>query len=114
MRFPHLATGPVLAGCVFVALTSCSTDENDSEHGLGPVSPVITATPAYNVAKALAINTDGFLSDWTGVDSIMIADDPANGRGALNNSAKVKLAWNDTYLFAMYDVSDSDLLAIQT
>jgi hypothetical protein len=115
MRLSPLAIGPVLAGCALVAVTSCTTDEQQTEAGLAPsLTPAIAALSAYDIVKATAINVDGFQGDWTGIDSIMIADDPNNGRGALNNSAKVKLAWNDTYLFAMYDVSDTDLRAVQT
>jgi hypothetical protein len=115
MRLSPLAIGPVLAGCALVAVTSCSTDEPQTEAGLAPsLTPAVTAVSAYDIVKATTINVDGFRGDWTGIDSIMIADDPNNGRGALNNSATVKLAWNDTYLFAMYDVSDTDLRAVQT
>src|SRR4051812_39971174 len=108
MRFHHLAIGPVLAGCAFVALTSCSTDEKESEHGLGPVTPATTAVSAYDIVKVgnPAIPLDGNLGDWSTVPSIpTFADDPANGRGSLNNSASVKLAWDDTYLYAAYTIN---------
>ena len=115
MRLSPLAIGPVLAGCALVAVTSCSSDEPQTEPGLAPsLTPAVTAVSAYDIVKATAINVDGYRGDWSGIDSIMIADDPNNGRGSLNNSATVKLAWNDTYLFAMYDVSDTDLRAVQT
>ena len=69
---------------------------------------------AYDIVKVPSINLDGNLSEWAGVASISMADDPNNGRGALNNSAKVQLAWDNTYLYAAYDVTDTDLRALQT
>jgi hypothetical protein len=69
---------------------------------------------AYDIVKVPSINLDGNLSDWAGVAHISMADDPNNGRGSLNNSAKVKLAWDNTYLYAAYDVTDTDLRALQT
>jgi hypothetical protein len=114
MRSRILAIGPVLAGCALVALTSCSTDENGPEAGLAPsMSPAITAVSAYDIVKVPSMTIDGNLSDWANVSAISIADN--SGRtGGVDNTAKVKLAWNDTYLFASYDVTDTELLALQT
>ncbi|MGH7513047.1 MAG: sugar-binding protein, partial [Gemmatimonadales bacterium] len=76
----------------------------------GPIVPV------YDLVKvgSSGMTIDGNLADWAGVPAIAIADDPANGRGGANNSANVRMVWNDTYLFAAYDVTDTELLAVQT
>jgi hypothetical protein len=115
MRLRTLAIGPVLAGCALVAVTSCSTDEKQPDVGLAPsMSPAVTATSAYDIVKVGSMTVDGNLSDWSSISSISMSDDAGNGRGALNNSATVKLAWNDTYLYAAYNVTDTELLAAQT
>jgi hypothetical protein len=44
MRFIFLAAGPVLVGCALVVVTSCSTDERETEAGLAPsMNPVAAA-----------------------------------------------------------------------
>jgi hypothetical protein len=114
MRFKPLAMGPVLAGCVLVAVTSCSTDERETEAGLAPtMSPSVTAESAYDIVKVPSMTIDGNLNDWANIASISMADNSGRAAG-LDNTAKVKLAWNDTYLYAAYDVTDSELLAAQT
>jgi hypothetical protein len=56
---------------------------------------------------------DGNLSEWANITAISMADN--SGRtGGVDNTAKVKLAWDDTYLYAAYDVTDTELLALQT
>jgi hypothetical protein len=110
-----MAIGPVLAGCALIAVTSCSTDEKQTETGLGPstISPAITATSAYDIVKVPSITVDGSLSEWANIAAISMADN--SGRtGGVDNTAKVKLAWDDTYLYAAYDVTDTELLAVQT
>jgi hypothetical protein len=69
---------------------------------------------AYDIVKvgSSVITIDGSTADWAGVSAISMADDP--GRGGAANTAKVKLAWTDTHLYAMYDVTDTELLAVQT
>jgi hypothetical protein len=77
------------------------------------MSPAITAVSAYDIVKVPSITIDGNLSDWANITAISIADN--SGRtGGVDNTAKVKLAWNDSYLFASYDVTDTELLALQT
>jgi cellulose/xylan binding protein with CBM9 domain/fibronectin type III domain protein len=115
MRLNPWAIGPALAGCALIAVTSCTTDEPQTEAGLSPtISAATAAASAYDIVKVPAMTIDGNLNDWANIATISIADDPNNGRGALNNSAKVKLAWDDTYLYAAYDVTDTELLASQT
>ncbi|MGH7511416.1 MAG: sugar-binding protein, partial [Gemmatimonadales bacterium] len=101
-----------------VIATTC-TDVDDEKSVAGPavpVGPLAAVVSAYDIHKvgASAITIDGNLNDWAGISPITMADDPANGRGAANNSASVKLAWDATYLYAAYDVSDTELLAVQT
>jgi hypothetical protein len=113
MRLTPSALRPVLAACTLVALTSC-TDDQPTEPGLRPISAPASVVSAYNIVKVPAVTVDGNLSEWANIAAISLADDPNNGRGAANNSAKVKLAWDDTYLYAAYDVTDTELLAVQT
>jgi len=114
MRLSNVAIGPVLAGCALIAVTSCSTDEKQTEPGLGPsISPAVTATSAYDIVKVSGMTVDGNLADWANISAISMADN--SGRtGGVDNTAKVKLAWDDTYLYAAYDVTDTELLAVQT
>jgi cellulose/xylan binding protein with CBM9 domain/fibronectin type III domain protein len=115
MRLNHWASGPALAGCALIAVTACTTDEPRTEAGLSPtISAATAAASAYDIVKVPSMSIDGNLDDWVNIAAISIADDPANGRGTANNSAKVKLAWDDTYLYAAYDVTDTELLALQT
>jgi hypothetical protein len=104
----------MLVGCALVAVTSCSTDEPETEAGLGPtISPAVTAVSAYDIVKVPSMTIDGNLSEWSNITAISMADN--SGRtGGVDNTAKVKLAWDDTYLYAAYDVTDTELLAVQT
>jgi hypothetical protein len=103
------------AALAAVVAVSCS-DAGDEETISGPVGPVAAVVSAYDILKVgtSTITIDGNLSDWAGVPAVTFADDPGNGRGSANNSASVKMVWNDTYLYAAYDVTDSELLAVQT
>jgi cellulose/xylan binding protein with CBM9 domain/fibronectin type III domain protein len=114
MRLSALAIGPVVAGCALIAVTSCSTDEPQTEPGLAPtMSPAVTDVSAYDIVKVPAMTIDGNLSEWANITAISMADN--SGRtGGVDNTAKVKLAWDDSYLYAAYDVTDTELLAIQT
>jgi cellulose/xylan binding protein with CBM9 domain/fibronectin type III domain protein len=115
MRFNHLAMGPALVGCAFVALTSCSTDDKEPSPGLAPtISASTAAASAYDIVKVpIAMTIDGNLNEWTNISAISLADNSGRGSG-LDNTAKVKLAWDNTYLYAAYDVTDTELLALQT
>ncbi len=114
MRFSSLAMGPVLAGCALIAVTSCTSDEQETEAGLAPtMSPALAATSAYDIVKVSSMTIDGNLAEWANIPAITMADN--SGRtGGVDNTAKVKLAWDNTYLYAAYDVTDTELLAIQT
>jgi cellulose/xylan binding protein with CBM9 domain/fibronectin type III domain protein len=115
MRLNNLAMGPVLAGCAVMVLTSCSTDDREPSPGLAPtISASTAATSAYDIVKVpTAMTIDGNLSEWANIAAISMADHSTRGPG-LDNTAKVKLAWDDTYLYAAYDVTDTELLADQT
>jgi hypothetical protein len=115
MRFSALAMGPVLAGCALLAVTSCGTDEPQTEAGLAPtMSPAVTATSAYDIVKVPAMTIDGNLSEWANIAEISIADNSGRPGTGVDNTAKVKLAWDNTYLYAAYNVTDTELLAAQT
>jgi hypothetical protein len=59
------------------------------------------------------MTVDGNLSDWNGIAAISMADN--SGRtGGVDNTAKVRLAWDDSYLYYAFDVTDTELLAIET
>jgi hypothetical protein len=75
----------------------------------GPIAP------EYDLVKVATstITMDGDLSDWAGISAIpKFSDDPA--RGAAADTATVKLAWDATYLYAAYDITDTELQAVQT
>src|SRR5918992_339724 len=56
MRFIFLAAGPVLAGCALVVVTSCSTDERETEAGLAPsMNPVAAAA----IVPCIGVPTGG-------------------------------------------------------
>jgi hypothetical protein len=113
MRFNFLARGPALVGCALLAVMSC-TDETETEPGLAPsMSPSVTAVSAYDIVKVPAMTIDGNLNDWQNIAAISMADNSGRATG-LDNSASVKLAWDGTYLYAAYNVSDTELLAAQT
>ena len=111
-------TRRLLAGCAAVAVlveTSCTQDPNDNTLA-GPPEMAVAAVSAYDIVQvpSTRFTIDGNLSDWGSIPTLSMADDPANGRGSLNNSATVKLAWDATYLYAAYNVTDTELLKIQT
>jgi hypothetical protein len=72
-----------------------------------------TAASAYDIVKIGSMAIDGNLDDWQNIATISMADN--SGRtGGVDNTARVKLAWNEVYLYAAYDVTDTELLAVQT
>lgn len=116
MRFNYRAMGPVFVACAFLALTSCSKDSN--EPNPGPAStPImnasVAAVTAYDIVKVSSMTVDGNLNEWANIAAISMADNSGRAPG-LDNTAKVKLAWSDTYLYVAYDVTDTELLATQT
>src|SRR5262249_42267447 len=100
---------------MFVALSCNPVDEEKTVTG-PPPQMAITGVSAYNIVRVgTPMTIDGNLSDWSSISAIpTFADDPGNGRGTLNNTASVKLAWDSTYLYAAYTVTDTELLAAQT
>lgn len=112
MQLRQWALAPVLAGCALVAMTSC-TDEPQTEAGLGPTITLSAAVSAYDVVRVPSIAIDGNLNDWMNIAEISMADNSGRAAG-LDNTAKVKLAWDATYLYAAYNVTDTELLAVQT
>lgn len=114
MRLSPWAIGPALAGCVLIAVTSCNNDEPQTEAGFGPsISPAVAAVSAYDIVKVPSMAIDGNLTEWADIAAISMADNSGRAAG-LDNTAKVKLAWDDTYLYASYNVTDTELLAVQT
>ena len=116
MRLSPLTIGPLLAGCALIAVTSCSTDEQETEAGLAPdmSSAAVAATSAYDIVKVSSMTIDGDLADWANITAITMADTSERSGGGLDNTARVKLGWDNTYLYAAYDVTDTELLAVQT
>src|SRR3954464_10701368 len=114
MRLTDRVIASAFVAWGLVAMTSCTTDEPQPQPGLGPsMSPAVTATSAYDIVKVPSMTIDGNLSEWANISAISMADQTTRPPG-FDNTAKVKLAWDDTYLYAAYDVTDSDLLARQT
>ena len=111
MRLTPWALRPALAGCILAVSASCTDDESRSEPGFSPSPTTSAVASAYDIVKVPSLTIDGDLSDWTEITEISIADNSGRG-GGLDNTAKVKLAWNDTYLFAAYNVTDTDLLEL--
>jgi hypothetical protein len=68
---------------------------------------------AYDIVKVAGMTVDGNLGDWAGITAISMADNSGRG-GGVDNTAKVRLAWDPTYLYFAYDVTDTELLAVQT
>jgi hypothetical protein len=102
------------AAIAFLIAASCTDTENERSL-TAPVTPVpANVVSAYDILKMSGpVTLDGNLSDWAGVSAIpTFADDPARGTAA--NSASVKMAWDGTYLYAAYTMTDTELLADQT
>lgn len=77
------------------------------------ISPSATAVSAYDVVRVPSITIDGNLNDWMNISEISLADNSGRAAGR-DNTAKVKFAWDATYLYAAYNVTDTELLAVQT
>ena len=100
----------------FLLAASCTdTDEPRSPtEPVTPIAPVASVVSAYDILKMTGpVTLDGNLGEWAGIPVITFQDDPGNGRGALNNAVSARLAWDATYLYAAYDVSDTELWADQ-
>jgi hypothetical protein len=68
---------------------------------------------AYDIVRVSGMTIDGNLGDWAGITAISMADNSGRS-GGVDNTAKVRLAWDATYLYYAYDVTDTELLALQT
>ena len=99
----------------FLLAASCTETENEPSM-TEPVTPVAAAVvSAYDILKMNGpVTLDGNLSEWTGIPTITFQDDPGNGRGARNNAVTARMAWDATYLYVAYDVSDTELWAVET
>jgi Carbohydrate family 9 binding domain-like len=111
MRLNFLEPGPVLVGCALLTLISCRDDQPESESLLAPSDATLVS--AYDIVKVSTITIDGNLGEWSNIAPISMQD-PNTSRGSLRNTASVKLAWDDTYLYAAFDVTDTDVRAVQT
>jgi hypothetical protein len=91
--------------------TSCAGDETclTCSFDCGACTP--TSPPVYGAAHR-SITVDGALGDWSGVESIALSE--SSGRGTRDNRAVITLAWDATYLYAAYDVSDTELATVAT
>ena len=55
---------------------------------------------------------DGELSEWGNASAVTFKDD--SGRGRADNIAKVKALWDDKYLYFAFEVTDTNLQAVET
>jgi hypothetical protein len=69
------------------------------------------ASPVYD-ARFRTITIDGALTDWIDLPTVTFAEN--SGRGSRDNQVTAALAWDDSYLYASYRVTDTELAATQT
>src|SRR6185369_16794957 len=80
-----------------------------------PGAPIAHLVSSYDILKMPApVTLDGDLSEWAGIPTIPFQDDPGNGRGALNNTATARMAWDANYLYVAYNITDTELWAAET
>jgi hypothetical protein len=104
------------SAAIGVFLAASCTDTDNERSLTAPVTPAAdVGSSAYDVFKMSGpVTLDGNLSEWAGIPTITFQDDPSNGRGALNNAVTARMAWDATYLYVAYDVSDTELWAAET
>jgi len=93
------------------SLTAVVTD-ND---GLQTTSEIVNITVAdvqYNMVQKGGIVIDGNLSDWNSVNGETFSGD--SGRGARDNTVIAKAAWDNTYMYLSYNVTDTELISVYT
>ena len=76
-------------------------------HDIKPLS-----TQNMNIIHTSIPVTDGLNDDWAGMSGVSFEDD--SGRGSADNTANVKTAWDDNYLYFAFEVEDTNLQAVET
>jgi hypothetical protein len=108
------------AAAGLLLLASCTEPDRETSP-TEPVTPTEPGAPiahlvsSYDILKMPApVTLDGDLSEWAGIPTIPFQDDPGNGRGALNNTATARMAWDANYLYVAYNITDTELWAAET
>ncbi len=68
--------------------------------------------PTIDISYTSIPVIDGLKDDWAGMSGVSFKDD--SGRGSADNTASVKAAWDDSYLYFSFEVTDTNLQAVET
>jgi hypothetical protein len=102
------------AAAGILLLASCTEPDRETSP-TEPVAPIAHLVSSYDILKMpTPVTLDGDLSEWAGIPTIPFQDDPGNGRGALNNTATARMAWDANYLYVAYNITDTELWAVET
>ena len=84
--------------------------------GSSSIDPIITPAPSVkptmNISYTSTLVIDGLNDDWAEMSDVSFEDD--SGRGSADNTADVKAAWDDNYLYFAFEVVDTNLQAVET
>jgi chitodextrinase len=77
-------------------------------------TPGATSTTYDAAYVTTPLTIDGGLADWGSIPGVTLADASGRTPSSLDNQAVVRLAWDATYLYAAYTVTDTELQAAVT
>jgi len=81
-------------------------------HDIVPQSMEPPSTQTMNISHTPTLVIDGLKDDWAGMSGVSFNDD--SGRSSADNTANVKAAWDDSYLYFSFEVADTNLQAVET